>query len=173
WTYHIEEAARRGAAGILLIHTDESAGYDWKVVKNSWSGEEVYLESDLENNLKFRGWIKESSLRKVLKSKKIDLDKLYEKSTKRSFKPVPLGFTVKVSGKTVSREVLNHNVVAEIPGKSRQKIVISSHIDHLGMLPREKDGSDNIINGAIDSGSAVAAMMVTAKILKEFQKDLY
>jgi len=27
WTYKYEEAARRGAAGVILLHTDESAGY--------------------------------------------------------------------------------------------------------------------------------------------------
>ncbi len=78
WTCHIEEAARRGAAGILLIHTDESAGYDWNVVQNSWSGEELFIASDLQNNLKFRGWIQESSLRKVLNTEQIDLNRLYE-----------------------------------------------------------------------------------------------
>lgn len=171
WIYHIEEAARRGAAGILLIHTDASAGYDWNVVKNSWTGEEVFLESDIDNNLKFRGWIKESSLRKVLASKNIDLDKLYKKSLKRKFKAVPLGFSVKISGTCQHREVLNHNVVAMIPGKSKKQIVLSAHIDHLGK-DDTKDG-DNIYNGAIDNGTAVAAMMATAKILKEFQEDLH
>jgi Zn-dependent M28 family amino/carboxypeptidase len=171
WIYHIEEASRRGAAGILLIHTDESAGYDWTVVKNSWSGEEVYLESDIQSNLKFRGWIKESSLKKILDSKKIQLDELYKKSLKRKFKPVPLGFTVKVRGKSQHRDVLNHNVVAEIPGKSSKKIVLSAHIDHLGMLDNKT--GDYILNGAIDNGSAAAAMMMTGKILKEFQEDLY
>jgi Zn-dependent M28 family amino/carboxypeptidase len=171
WTYHIEEAARRGAAGILLIHTDESAGYDWNVVKNSWSGEELYLESDLKTNLKFRAWIKESSLRKVLQTKKINLDKLYKKSLKPRFKPVNLGFKIKIKGKNSSRELMNHNVVAEIPGRSKKKIVLSAHIDHLGMHPSKQ--GDNIFNGAIDNGSAVASMMMVAKILKEFQKDLY
>jgi hypothetical protein len=171
WTYHIEEAARRGAAGILLIHTDESAGYDWTVVKNSWSGEEVYLESDIQSNLKFRGWIKESSLKKILDAKKIDLAKLYKKSLKKKFKPVPLGFTVKIKGKCQHRDVLNHNVVAEIPGKSSKRIVLSAHIDHLGMS--DSKTGDNIFNGAIDNGSAVAAMMMVAKILKQFQKELH
>jgi hypothetical protein len=171
WKYHMEEASRRGAAGILLIHTDESAGYDWNVVKNSWSGEELYLESEIEGNLKFRAWIKESSLRKVLETRKINLDKLYAKSLERRFKPVGLGFTVKVRGKNSFRDIMNNNVVAEIPGKSKQRIVLSAHIDHLGMNPRVK--GDNIFNGTIDNGSAVAAMMMTAKILKEFQEDLY
>jgi len=171
WIYHIEEAARRGAAGILLIHTDASAGYDWNVVRNSWAGEEPYLESDLKSNLKFRAWIKEGTLRKVLETQKIDLDKLYKKSLDRKFKPVDLGFKISVKGKNSFRDILNNNVAAVIPGKSKKRIVLSAHIDHLGMDPL-KEG-DNIYNGAIDNGSAVAAMMMTAKILKEFQDELH
>lgn len=171
WTYHIEEAARRGAAGILLIHTDESAGYDWNVVRNSWTGEELYIESSLQNNLKFRGWIRESAIRKVLESAGISLDSLYDASNSRDFKPGELGFSFNIAGKNHIRDVMNRNVVAEIPGKTDERIVLSAHIDHLGMDP-EKPG-DNIYNGAIDNGTAVGAMLVTAKILKEFQKDLH
>jgi Zn-dependent M28 family amino/carboxypeptidase len=171
WTYHIEEAARRGAVGILLIHTDRSAGYGWHVVKNSWGGEELYIPSDLQNNLKFRGWIKESALKKLLRARNLSLDSLYGISRSKDFHPVDLGFSIDISGKNSFREVTTHNVVAEIPGKSKERIVLSAHIDHLGMDP-SKEG-DNIYNGAIDNGTAVAAMMITAKILKEFQDDLY
>jgi len=171
WRYHIEEAVRRGAAGILLIHTTETAGYGWQTVLNSWSGEEVFLQSDINNNLKFRGWIQENSLKKLLEAKKIDLAQLYEKSLKKSFKPIPLGFKIKVSGTCTSRDLVANNVIAEIPGKSPKKIVLSAHIDHLGMLDN-KEG-DNIINGAIDNASAVAAMMLTARLLKESQDHLY
>lgn len=171
WTYHIEEAARRGAAGILLIHTDESAGYDWNVVKNSWTGEELYINSDLQNNLKFRGWIKENSLRKILEAGNINLEELYESTNSPEFHPVDLGFKINISGKNKYRDVINRNVVAEIPGQTKERIVLSAHIDHLGMDPF-KDG-DNIYNGAIDNGTAVAAMMVVAKVLKEYQDDLH
>ena len=41
WTYKYEEAARQGAAGAILIHTDESATYPWQVVQSSWSGHAV------------------------------------------------------------------------------------------------------------------------------------
>ncbi len=171
WTYHIEEAARRGAKGILLIHTDETAGYGWHVVQNSWSGEEVFLPSDVDNNLEFRGWIKESSLQKILSAQHIKLESLYKKSRTRRFKPVPLGFKVKLEGSVARRELTNHNVVAEIPGKTRQRIVLSAHIDHLGM--DEGQTGDNIFNGAIDNGSAVAAMVLCARVLKEMQRDLH
>lgn len=171
WTYHIEEAARRGAAGILLIHTNETAGYDWNVVKNSWAGEELYIESDLQNNLKFRGWIKESSLREILEQQNVQLDDLYKNSVKADFEPVDLGLPINIFGQNSFRDVTNRNVIAEIPGKVKDRIVLSAHIDHLGIDPF-KEG-DNIYNGAIDNGTAVGAMMVVAKILKEFQADLH
>lgn len=169
WTYHIEEAARRGAAGILLIHTNESAGYGWDVVKNSWSGEELYLESDPTNRLRFRGWVKESSLTNILSANNIDLNNLYAASQKKGFKPVDLGFKIGFRGLNKFRKVINNNVIGEIPGKSNKKIVLSAHIDHLGM---NKNRGDNIFNGAIDNGSAVAAMVLAAEILKDHENEL-
>jgi len=128
WTYHIEEARRKGAKAILLIHTDASAGYGWNVVQNSWSGEEVYLESSLTRNMEFTGWLREEVLRKILDSKHIDLEKLYADSLTRDFKPVPLGFKIKVSGDRSHREIMNNNVIGYIPGKSEKSIVIRPSI---------------------------------------------
>jgi len=170
WTYKIEEAARRGAAGILLIHTDETAGYNWNVVKNSWSGEELFIESDLANSLKFRGWVKESAFAKMLESNNMMLNDLYANTVTKDFKPQDLGFKIQLKGKNSFREVETYNVVANIPGKTDDRIVLSAHIDHLGMSNAE---GDNIFNGAIDNGTAVASMMLTAKILKEFQDKLH
>jgi len=45
WTYKLEEAARRGAAGVLLLHNDTMATYGWATVRNSWTGDQVRLES--------------------------------------------------------------------------------------------------------------------------------
>lgn len=171
WTYHIEEAKKRGAVGVLLIHTDASAGYGWKVVRNSWGGEELFLESDLKDNLKFSGWVKEERLKKILEKKGIDLNELYKRSLKRNFKPVDLGFKIGISGERSSREVKNGNVAGIIPGKSRKKIVLSAHIDHFGV--RDGAGKDNIFNGAIDNGTAVTSMLLAAKILKKHQAELY
>src|SRR6202041_840778 len=35
WTYKYEEAARKGAVGVILIHVEEVASYPWEVVRNS------------------------------------------------------------------------------------------------------------------------------------------
>ncbi len=170
WTYKIEEAARAGAAAILLIHTTPTAGYDWQVVKNSWSGEELYLPASLENDLKFRGWIREPSLRALLAEKKIDLDALYRKSLSRKFRPVDLGFRIRLSGRNSFRRLETRNVVGEIPGRSGKNIVLSAHIDHFGR--NEKLAGDQIFNGAIDNGSAVAALALAAKVFADAGKEL-
>ena len=46
WTYKIEEATRQGAAGIILIHKTDMAGYPWNVVEGSWSGESSVCPAD-------------------------------------------------------------------------------------------------------------------------------
>jgi Zn-dependent M28 family amino/carboxypeptidase len=171
WSYKIEEAARAGAAAILLIHTTPTAGYDWQVVKNSWSGEELYLPASLRNSLKFRGWVREESLRSVLAAHKIDLDLLYKRSLRRGFQPVNLGFKVRISGRNRFRTLETRNVVAEIPGSSGRNIVISAHIDHLGR--NDKLAGDPIFNGAIDNGSAVAALALVARIFAAAGSEPY
>ena len=174
WTYKIEEAARRGARAILLIHTTESAGYGWHVVENSWGGEEIYLPSAIENNLEFRGWIREEKLRAVLEAGGLALSELYARSEQRDFRPVDLGFQIRIQGRNRFRSFETRNVVGFIPGNdpklSEKSILLSAHIDHLGMNPSLE--GDSIFNGAIDNGSAVAAMIMSAKILKAYEKSL-
>lgn len=171
WTYHVEEAVRRGAKGILIIHTDETAGYTWNVVDNSWSGEKVRLDQQVDNNLKLRAWVKEESLKRALDARGIDLDELYKASLRRDFRPVELGFTIKAKSALKHRRFETNNVVAMLPGKSEKQVVLSAHVDHLG-IGKAKDG-DDIFNGAIDNGSALASMMLVAKHLKNKRDDLH
>jgi Zn-dependent M28 family amino/carboxypeptidase len=171
WSYKIEEAAKTGAKAILLIHTTAMAGYDWNVVKNSWGGESLYLPASLENDLAFKGWIKEDSLKSVLKGKNIDLEHLYRQSLSRKFKPVDLGLKIKISGHNDFRRLETRNVISEIPGRSGKNIVVSAHIDHLGR--NERLSGDQVFNGAIDNGSAVAAMVLVAKIFAAAGRELH
>src|SRR3954451_12443205 len=80
WTYKFEEASRRGAAGALLVHTDQSAGYGWNVVKTSNTGEQFDLAGDPEFPLQVRGWISESAARDALAAAGHDLAALLQAS---------------------------------------------------------------------------------------------
>src|SRR5579863_1195634 len=44
WTCKYEEAARKGAVGVILIHQTQMASYPWEVVRNSFSGEKSFLK---------------------------------------------------------------------------------------------------------------------------------
>lgn len=41
WTYKLEELRRRGALGVLLLHTEESAGYGWNVIRSNAKTERI------------------------------------------------------------------------------------------------------------------------------------
>src|SRR5215208_7412645 len=69
WTYKFEEAERRGAAGMLIVHTAERAGYPWHTVVGSWAKEQRMLPRDpsLPAPLGFRGWITDSAATALLR----------------------------------------------------------------------------------------------------------
>ncbi len=56
WTYKYEEAARKGAVGVILIHKEDMASYPWEVVRNSNSGEKSYLKVE-GPVLKVASWV--------------------------------------------------------------------------------------------------------------------
>ncbi len=92
WTYKYEEAARRGAAGVILLHTDQSAGYPWSVVRTSngaWRFDIARNAGDNTPFLKVRSWITDEAARKMMKLAGQDLDDLRTKAASRNFQPVP------------------------------------------------------------------------------------
>jgi Zn-dependent M28 family amino/carboxypeptidase len=164
WTYKFEEAARHGAAGVLLIHTDASASYGWGVVRNSWTAERFQLADGVPGT-GMEGWMTDATARALFAAAGQDLDKLRAAAEDKSFKPVPLaGARVKGETKAVVRIIDQFNVAGIVPGtdpKLKDELVIySAHWDHLG---KQGDGPDNIYNGAVDNGSGTAALLAMAQ----------
>jgi Zn-dependent M28 family amino/carboxypeptidase len=168
WTYKYEEAARRGAAGVILIHTDATATYGWSVVENSNGGERFQLSGTGEAQNGIQGWITNDSAQRIFKAAGLDLDALRAKAETRDFRPVSLN--MKLTGELVSqvRIIDQANVAGIVPGtdpKLKHEVVIySAHWDHLGMDPALiKEGKDGIYNGAVDNGSGTATVLAMAE----------
>ena len=175
WTYKLEEAARRGAAGMLLIHNRADAGYPYAVVRNSRAAA-GYVDPDAPPRMPLEGWIREGAVRRVLELAGQDLDQLRVLAEQPEFEPVPLSASVRVEGSCSFRPVQTANIVGVVRGSSSSTnaVVLSAHHDHLG-IGVEMDG-DAIYNGAIDNGSAVAAMLTVAQAAAErggWQHDLF
>lgn len=168
WTYKFEEAARRGAAGVILIHTNQSAGYDWSVVRNSWTGERFNLPPDEQTPpLALKSWVTEEAARRLLTLAGQDLDQLYRAATSRDFQPTPLPLKLSLSLRSEVRSISSPNVVGILRGSDpdlrRQFVALTAHWDHLGSRPDQT--GDNIYNGAVDNASGIAGMIAIAKAL--------
>ena len=167
WTYKLEEAARQGAAGVILIHTTESATYPWDVVRGSWSVEQFKLDQPQSPSLAVAGWVSEASARSALASAGMNLDSLSRAAARRDFRPVPTGLQASVRVRSALRHVQSENVAARLPGRDRrwasQAVLITAHWDHKGIGPAVR--GDSIYNGAEDNASGIAAMLGTAQAL--------
>jgi hypothetical protein len=169
WTYKFEEAGRRGAAGAILIHTDESAGYGWNVVRNSNTGEQYQIAGEPQFPLRIRGWVTDAVARRLLASSGMPAEELLEASDRPGFRPRPLNVSVRASVRSAIREVSTANVLGVLPGTdaelAEEPIVLMAHHDHLGMVT---EGDETIIYpGALDNASGVAVLLALAEALGE------
>ncbi|MGH9843312.1 MAG: M20/M25/M40 family metallo-hydrolase, partial [Blastocatellia bacterium] len=166
WTYKYEESARRGAAGVILIHTSESAGYGWQVVRNSWGAERFGLLPDGgAPALKLKSWVTEEAARKIAQLGGQNLDQLRQSAMSRNFKPVPLNAKLDMTLRSQVQRLTSPNVVAVYRGNDltlkNEYVVYSAHWDHLGIRPDQP--GDNIYNGAVDNATGIAGMLSIAK----------
>ena len=163
WTYKIEEARRQGAAGILMIHTTESATYPWKTVLSGWTGPQVRLEAP-PSSLLAAGWIQQETAAKVFQAGGKDLAELTAAAARPGFKAVPLGVAVTGSVKSAIRRTETANVIGRLPGHgphAREAVLIGGHYDHFGI--GAPVNGDSIYNGAEDNASGTAAVMTAAE----------
>ncbi|HEY1528694.1 MAG TPA: M28 family peptidase [Candidatus Angelobacter sp.] len=167
WTYKYEEAARRGAVGVVLIHKTEMASYGWEVVRNSWGGETSLLRDDSDPKLKSAGWIQLEVARKLASVAGMDLDKMLQDANSRSFKPVELPVRVKETIVSQVRSFASRNVLAQVKGSdpkaAQQAILYTAHYDHLGIHLDEP--GDNIYNGAADNATGCGILLELGRVL--------
>ncbi len=164
WTYKLEEAARRGAAGALLIHTPDAAGYDWDVVRSSFTGEQLALPpAPDEPRLPFKGWLRYDFAQRVLQAAGISLDELFVRAARSDFWPRPTGIMVRARMGARTRTLESANVAGFVRGAARpdETVILTAHYDHLG-IGAPVDG-DSIYNGAYDNASGVAVLLEIAE----------
>jgi Zn-dependent M28 family amino/carboxypeptidase len=170
WTYKFEQAARKGAVGVLIIHRTDLASYGWDVVKNSNSGERTFLRDDANPRLQAASWIQLDVARKLFAMSGLDLDKEFTAAGTKGFKAVELPVKLQATVTSTVRPFQSPNVVGMLPGDAThaiaahevpdQAVLYTAHYDHLGFIPGM--AGDNIYNGAADNGTGVAMILEMA-----------
>ena len=165
WTYKYEEAARQGAAGIIIVHETAHASYPFEVVQGGWSGANLYLENS-DNNMSrcvIEGWVSEESANQMFVNMGMEGYDFYEEARKREFKSFPMNQQLSVGLTNSIKRSKSNNVIARYEGLERpdETIIYSAHWDHFG-IGKPVDG-DSIYNGAVDNGTGVAGIVQVAE----------
>ncbi|NOU17048.1 MAG: M28 family peptidase [Bacteroidales bacterium] len=165
WIYKYEEAARQGAAGIILVHETEAASYPWGVVQNSWSGTRFYLADNTvtKSGLKLQGWLTNEAAHRVFKIAGLDYDQQLKTASTRGFTSVDMKLSTSINFKNKVEYIRSNNVLALIPGTdlANEYIIYTGHWDHFGINSKLK--GDSILNGALDNATGTAALIQLAE----------
>lgn len=166
WTYKFEETARRGAIATLIIHRTDLASYGWTVVRNSWGSEKSFLKLDGTPKLAAASWIQQEVARKLVATGGLDLDKLFQQSQSRDFKPIELPVKLKAHVVSSVRPFNSRNVLAMVegadPAKKKEAVLYSAHFDHFG-IDRSKPAGANIYHGAADNATGCGILLEVAR----------
>ena len=162
WTYKYEEAARRGAAGVMIVHETAPAAYGWNTVKNSNTNTQfdIVRQNPSASHTPFETWIQRDVAVQLLKNAGLDFDQAKQAAKRRDFRPIDLKSTVSATANAKVSTITSHNVVGLLPGKKYpdETVIYSAHWDHLGVgLPDAK--GDKIYNGAVDNATGISALI--------------
>jgi Zn-dependent M28 family amino/carboxypeptidase len=164
WTYKFEEAARQGAAGILVIHETGAAGYGWAVVAGG-SPQRFDLARDNKNmdRSEVEGWLTQASADTLFARLGHDYQSMRQAAQKADFKAIDLGVSMSLSVATKFDYLDSPNLVGYIEGTKYpdQHVIYMAHWDHMGVDPINPD--DGIFNGAQDNASGTAGVMALAE----------
>src|SRR5579872_4756897 len=166
WSYKYEEATRRGAVGVIIIHTTPTAGYGWDVVRNSWSREQPYVKLAAgERALSLAGWVTTEAGEKLVGLSGHHVDELLKATESRDFHPIPLGIRIRANLPAKVRDIQTRNVIGMVEGsdpKLKSEVVIySAHWDHLGI--GTPVNGDSIYNGAVDNATGCGIVIEMAR----------
>lgn len=86
--------------------------------------------------------------------------------------PLPsfnMGTTARIEFANTSTKTSSPNVIGVLPGTdpelANEVVVVTAHLDHVGIQPTEAEGDDELYNGAMDNASGTAAIIEVARLL--------
>ncbi len=167
WTYKYEEAARQGAAGVLIVHETKPASYGWSTVANSWSVPQfdIVRQNPSAERVPMEAWLQRDVAVEIFRRAGLDFEQEKIKARSRDFQPVDLaGATIDAKFDVTTDRIVTHNVVAKLEGATHpnETILYTGHWDHIGMGEPDASG-DRIFNGAVDNASGTAGLLELAR----------
>lgn len=167
WTYKYEEAARQGAAGVIIVHETDPASYGWTTVRNSWTGPNFdIVRANADERVPMESWIQRDVAVDLFQHAGLDFEALKVQARSRDFQPVTLeGAGMDVMFNVASERIETHNIIGRLEGSTHpdETFLYTGHWDHIGVGTPDANG-DSIFNGAVDNASGIAGLIELARV---------
>ena len=165
-------AAARGAVGIVQISTpDDEARAPWpRSMRQSrlpgfrWTDERG-APSNTQATIEISATLSPAAEKRVFEGSGRTYEEAVAAAESSRVQSMPLAWTLKAVRVTQHTRTTSPNVVGILRGSdpklARECLVVSAHLDHLGIS--EPVEGDSINNGAYDNASGIAMMLETAR----------
>jgi hypothetical protein len=95
----------------------------------------------------------------------------YQSGKRADLPSFAMGLRARIMGESTVGTLTSPNVIGMIPGTdpavADEYVVVTAHLDHVGMVPTPEDGDDEIFNGAMDNATGVASMIEAARLIRD------
>lgn len=169
WVYKYEEAVRRGALGMLIVHETAGAAYGWNtVIAGNNESYDIVRKDPAKDKLLLQGWIQRGLTVDLFKAAGLDFEAEKLRARRADFRPVELkGASFSAEYGNSFTKLMSHNVLAKLPGAKRpaETILYAAHWDAYGLGPPDAEGNTDR-PGALDDAVGVAGVLEVARALK-------
>lgn len=166
-------AAERGAAGLIVIAAEGLSRWSFERIAPMAASGRPSMTTPAASGpetLEVTATIGEAAAERLFASSGRDMAVLFETAREGgAVESFALGTTVSLAQGTTSEPVVSANVVGVLPGSdlAHESVIVTAHLDHIGICQPLAEGPDAICNGALDNASGTAAMLETARVLSE------
>ncbi len=166
WSYKVEEARRRGAAGVLFAHSTEMAGHGWEVLRAVAGVTRLHLAEGVASTpLNLVGWLDLETVEGLVSMAGFDLETMLLMAASSDFQPVVTGVIASLNSRNQVQRLNGSNVAGFLSGSDsalkREYVVFTAHYDQLGI--GTTSNGDSIYNGAYDNASGAALLLGLAE----------
>ncbi|MEP7308324.1 MAG: M28 family peptidase [Acidobacteriota bacterium] len=169
--YKFAEGARRGAAGVLLIHGDLES---WAELQQDASGNITGIETDGSvPKARIEGWLSRPATEQLFGRTGLDFKKLYAEAQELAFQPTAIpGVRAVIDLTNAVERVTSQQVVAVLPGQTSEYVLVAARWNRLDPMawartfsapgPRKPKPGLAVAPVVPDDGSGAAVIMEAA-----------
>ncbi len=177
-----QRVSERGVVGVVFLYTQTFEKVfpfeQLEKIVSSGSSRMKWLQTDgvpfsLAPNIEVGAILSLAGAKKVFANIGRSWDDILETAEGEDgdVKGYDLGLAARMEVDSLHRQLESANVVGVIQGSDPvlrdEYVILTAHLDHVGVRPTDEENDDEIYNGAMDNATGVAALLEVARLLSE------